>query len=52
MMREVTSATPPGPNGSTSLIGFSGQAACAWFERRQRQDSAAGSASSAQRRVN
>src|SRR6185437_7174438 len=26
MMREVTSATPPAPNGSTILIGFSGQA--------------------------
>src|SRR5215467_12482677 len=28
-MRAVTSATPPAPNASTSLIGFSGQAACA-----------------------
>ena len=45
----VTSATPPAPNGSTSLTGFSGQAACA-DDRRQRQQNAAGSASSAQRR--
>src|SRR5262245_35672742 len=29
MMREVTSATPPAPNGRTILIGFSGQAALA-----------------------
>src|SRR5450631_4880235 len=29
-MREVTSATPPGPNGSTSRTGFSGHFACAW----------------------
>ncbi len=27
--REVTSATPPGPNGSTSFTGFSGHFACA-----------------------
>src|SRR5581483_5103603 len=29
MMREVTSATPPAPKGSTILTGFSGHAACA-----------------------
>jgi uncharacterized caspase-like protein len=29
MMREVTSATPPAPNGKTILIGFSGHAAFA-----------------------
>ena len=30
IMREVTSATPPAPNGSTIFTGFSGHFACAW----------------------
>ena len=29
MMREVTSATPPAPNGRMSRTGFSGHFACA-----------------------
>ena len=31
MMREVTSATPPAPNGRMIFTGFSGHFACAWL---------------------
>ena len=47
MMREVTSATPPAPNGRMSLIGFSGHFACAWPSGASATIKAAGSASSA-----
>src|SRR5512147_1412138 len=48
MMRAVTSATPPAPNGKTILIGFSGQAAFAPFNG---HSISAATASTAQRRV-
>ena len=48
MMREVTSATPPAPNGRTILIGFSGQAA---FAPLNGASISAATASTAQRRV-
>ena len=49
MMRAVTSATPPAPNGSTILIGFSGQAAFAL--RANGASSNAASSNSAVRRA-
>src|SRR4249919_4224183 len=48
MMRAVTSATPPAPNGKTILIGFSGQAAFAPFNG---PSISAATASTVQRRV-
>jgi hypothetical protein len=46
-MREVTSATPPGPNGSTIRTGFSGHFACAGLTGASVKIKAAGTASSA-----
>ena len=48
MMRAVTSATPPAPNGKTILIGFSGQAA---FAPLNGASISAATASTAHRRV-
>src|SRR5664279_1619635 len=47
IMREVTSATPPGPNGSMIRTGFSGHFACAWLSGASAKIKAAGTASNA-----